>query len=147
VTETTRSLTLRSPGEDVDAVHGFIARLWDERPDIGALDRMAFETALIELASNVIEHADHGQGVTCEVSVTVDAGTMSARLRDGSEPGDFRLTPREMPGEDAESGRGLAMVQLLCDDLSYERVGAENVWSVRRTRAEPEADGAPGSPA
>ncbi|CAN02807.1 ATP-binding protein [Clavibacter michiganensis] len=139
MTETTRSLTLQSPPDDVDAVHELVAGLWDDRPDVGALDRMAFETALIELASNVIEHADTGQGVTCIVSVTVDDGVMSARLRDGSEPGDFRLTAREMPGADAESGRGLAMVQMLCDELTYERVGGENVWSVRRTRIEPEA--------
>ncbi|MBF4621820.1 ATP-binding protein [Clavibacter sp. VKM Ac-2542] len=139
MTETTRSLTLQSPPDDVDAVHELVAGLWDDRPDVGALDRMAFETALIELASNVIEHADDGQGVTCVVSVTVDDGVMSARLRDGSEPGDFRLTAREMPGADAESGRGLAMVQMLCDELTYERVGGENVWSVRRTRIEPEA--------
>ncbi len=139
MTETTRSLTLQSPPDDVDAVHELVAGLWDDRPDVGALDRMAFETALIELASNVIEHADTGQGVTCSVSVTVDDGVMSARLRDGSEPGDFRLTAREMPGADAESGRGLAMVQMLCDELTYERVGGENVWSVRRTRIEPEA--------
>ncbi|MDO4073826.1 hypothetical protein BC477_05275 [Clavibacter michiganensis subsp. michiganensis] len=139
MTETTRSLTLQSPPDDVDAVHELVAGLWDDRPDVGALDRMAFETALIELASNVIEHADTGQGVTCVVSVTVDDGVMSARLRDGSEPGDFRLTAREMPGADAESGRGLAMVQMLCDELTYERVGGENVWSVRRTRIEPEA--------
>jgi serine/threonine-protein kinase RsbW len=44
-----------------------------------------------------------------------------------------------MPGVDAESGRGLAMVQMLCDELTYERVDGENVWSVRRTRIEPEA--------
>ncbi|MFC3297669.1 ATP-binding protein, partial [Clavibacter michiganensis subsp. insidiosus] len=87
MTETTRSLTLQSPPDDVDAVHELVAGLWDDRPDVGALDRMAFETALIELASNVIEHADDGQGVTCVVSVTVDDGVMSARLRDGSEPG------------------------------------------------------------
>ncbi len=139
MTETTRSLTLQSPPDDVYAVHALVAGLWDDRPDVGALDRMAFETALIELASNVIEHADTGQGVTCIVSVTVDDGVMSARLRDGSEPGDFRLTAREMPGADAESGRGLAMVQMLCDELTYERVGGENVWSVRRTRIEPAA--------
>jgi serine/threonine-protein kinase RsbW len=139
VTETTRTLTLQAPPDDVDAVHDLVAQLWDDRPDVGDLDRMAFETALVELASNVIEHADHGQGVSCVVSVTVDEGSMSARLRDGAEPGDFRLTARDMPDADAESGRGLAMVQLLCDELTYERVGEENVWSVRRTRSEPEA--------
>jgi serine/threonine-protein kinase RsbW len=138
VTETTRTLTLQAPPDDVDAVHDLVAQLWDDRPDVGDLDRMAFETALVELASNVIEHADHGQGVSCVVSVTVDEGSMSARLRDGAEPGDFRLTARDMPDADAESGRGLAMVQLLCDELTYERVGEENVWSVRRTRSEPE---------
>jgi serine/threonine-protein kinase RsbW len=139
VTETTRSLTLRAPGDDVDAVHEFIEHLWEERPDIGDLDRMAFETALIELTSNVIEHADHGDGVTCVVRVTADERSLSARLSDSSEPGDFRLSHRDMPDVDAESGRGLAMVQLLCDELTYERVGDENVWSVRRTRSEPEA--------
>ncbi|MDQ0745070.1 serine/threonine-protein kinase RsbW [Clavibacter sp. B3I6] len=139
MTETTRTMTLQAPPDDVDAVHELVARLWDDRPDVSDLDRMAFETALVELASNVIEHADSGEGVSCVVSVTVDDGTMSARLRDGAEPGDFRLAPREMPGVDAESGRGLAMVQLLCDELTYERVGDENVWSVRRTRIEPEA--------
>jgi serine/threonine-protein kinase RsbW len=139
VTETTRTLTLQAPPDDVDAVHELVAGLWAERPDVGELDRMAFETALIELASNVIEHADKGEGVSCVVSVTVDDGVMSARLADGAEPGDFRLAPRDMPGADAESGRGLAMVQMLCDELTYERVGDENVWSVRRTRSEPEA--------
>jgi serine/threonine-protein kinase RsbW len=139
VTETTRTLTLQAPPDDVDAVHELVAGLWAERPDVGELDRMAFETALIELASNVIEHADKGEGVSCVVSVTVDDGVMSARLADGAEPGDFRLAPRDMPGADAESGRGLAMVQMLCDELTYERVGEENVWSVRRTRSEPEA--------
>jgi serine/threonine-protein kinase RsbW len=139
VTEATRTLTLQAPPDDVDAVHELVARLWDDRPDIGDLDRMAFETALIELTSNVIEHADHGEGVTCVVRVTADERTLSARLSDSAEPGDFRLTHREMPGVDAESGRGLAMVQLLCDELTYERVGDENVWSVRRTRSEPEA--------
>jgi serine/threonine-protein kinase RsbW len=139
VTETTRTMTLQAPPDDVDAVHELVARLWHDRPDVGDLDRMAFETALVELASNVIEHADSGEGVSCVVSVTVDEGSMSARLRDGAEPGDFRLTPRDMPDADAESGRGLAMVQLLCDELTYERVGDENVWSVRRTRSEPEA--------
>jgi serine/threonine-protein kinase RsbW len=138
VTETTRSLTLSSPPDDVDAVHEFIGRVWGEREDVGDLDRMAFETALIELASNVIEHADPGTGVTCEMSVTVDGDTMSARLRDGSPSGDFRLTTREMPGAEAESGRGLAMVQMLCDRLSYERVDGKNVWSMSRTRSEPE---------
>jgi serine/threonine-protein kinase RsbW len=139
VTETTRTMTLQAPPDDVDAVHELVARLWDDRPDVSDLDRMAFETALVELASNVIEHADSGEGVSCVVSVTVDDGSMSARLRDGAEAGDFRLVPRDMPDVDAESGRGLAMVQLLCDELTYERVGDENVWSVRRTRIEPEA--------
>ncbi|MFS4504755.1 ATP-binding protein [Clavibacter sp. Sh2141] len=139
MTETTRTMTLQAPPDDVDAVHELVARLWDDRPDVGDLDRMAFETALVELASNVIEHADTGEGVSCVVSVTVDDGSMSARLRDGAEAGDFRLVHRDMPDVDAESGRGLAMVQMLCDELTYERVGDENVWSVRRTRIEPEA--------
>lgn len=136
MTEGTRTLILRSPRDSVNLVHDFLERLWQIHSDIGELDRMAFETALIELASNVIEHADDGRGVTCVITVQVDGEKLSANLSDTAEAGEIQVVGRVMPSADAESGRGIALVQMLVDDLQYERVGENNLWSIRRNRLE-----------
>jgi serine/threonine-protein kinase RsbW len=136
VTDAGQTLVLRSPRDNVDLVHGFLEQLWLDRPDIGELDRMAFETALIELVSNVIEHADGGQGVTCRITVAVDDNTLVANLSDTAEAGEIQVIGRPMPSVDAESGRGIALIQMLVDDLQYERVGENNLWSISRNRAQ-----------
>jgi len=51
---------MTSPPDDVDTVHDLLAVVWDGAPTVSAGDRMRFETALIELASNVMRHADAG---------------------------------------------------------------------------------------
>jgi serine/threonine-protein kinase RsbW len=134
VTEPAETLVLRSPRDNVDLVHGFLEKLWTAHTDIGELDRMAFETALIELVSNVIEHADSGQGVTCVITVDVDDSTLVANLSDTAEAGEIQVVGRVMPSIDAESGRGIALIQMLVDDLQYERVGEKNLWSISRNR-------------
>jgi serine/threonine-protein kinase RsbW len=136
VIEPAETLILRSPRDTVDLVHGFLEGLWITHPDIGELDRMAFETALIELVSNVIEHADGGQGVTCVITVNVDDSTLVANLSDTAEEGEIQVVGRVMPSVDAESGRGIALIQMLVDDLQYERVGEKNLWSISRNRVE-----------
>lgn len=129
-----QTLVLRSPRDNVNLVHAFLETLWSTHSDIGDLDRMAFETALIELASNVIEHADGGQGVTCVITVQVDSEKLSAHLSDTAEAGEIQVVGRVMPSADAESGRGIALIQMLVDELQYERVGENNLWSISRNR-------------
>ncbi|PRY68143.1 serine/threonine-protein kinase RsbW [Glaciihabitans tibetensis] len=136
MSEPAQTLVLRSPRDNVDLVHGFLERLWVAHADIGELDRMAFETALIELVSNVIEHADTGHGVTCVIGVTVSATTLVANLSDTADAGEIQVVGRLMPSVAAESGRGIALVQMLVDDLQYERVGEKNLWSMSRNRVE-----------
>jgi serine/threonine-protein kinase RsbW len=127
---------LKAPPGDVNTVHSFIQELWDAEPAIGDMDKMAFETALIELASNVIEHTGVGNGVSCVISIKATPTTLSAQLSDTAEVGDIQIVGRGMPDEDAESGRGIALVQMLVDELGYNRVGESNVWSFTRTRVE-----------
>ena len=44
-------------------------------------------------------------------------------------------TPRAaLPDASAESGRGLALVGMVVDELRYEREGDRNRWTVRRGR-------------
>jgi serine/threonine-protein kinase RsbW len=124
---------MTSPPDDVDTVHELLALVWDGSPTISAGDRMRFETALIELASNVMRHADAGQGVSCTLTVDVTADGIEARLRDNGRPGDIELTQIEMPDEDAESGRGLALIHSLVDEVEYRRAADENHWRIRKT--------------
>ena len=129
------SLRFSSPPTDVDAVHDFLEGIWQADPSIDEMDKMAFETALIELASNVIQHADTGDGVTCVMSVSAENGLLQASFSDTAEAGGFKMRTATMPDELAESGRGLAFMQMLVDDVRYERIGDRNVWSLTKKRS------------
>jgi serine/threonine-protein kinase RsbW len=126
------TLVLRSPDDDVDLLHAFLDETFAQ---VGVTDpqtRMAFETALVELVGNVIQHADDGAGITCRLTVREDHGDLMASITDSAEPGGFTLSRREMPDALAESGRGLALVQLLVDDLHYEQLDGHNHWIIRK---------------
>ena len=133
VTRGTNTLLFSAPPSDVDTVHDFLEGVWLDAPGIDETDRMAFETALIELASNVIQHAD-AEGVTCVLSVETEDGQLRAQLSDTAETGGVRLVGVEMPDDLDESGRGIAFIQLLVDDLSYERADGRNIWSIVKRR-------------
>lgn len=127
-------LVFTSPPDDVNTVHEFLASVWSDDETVTEEERMAFELALVELTSNVIEHAAAGEGVSCQLRVGIESGELVARLSDTAEPGSVQLAGRSMPDEMAEGGRGLALVQMLVDELGYARVGDSNVWSVKKLR-------------
>jgi serine/threonine-protein kinase RsbW len=132
MTDGGRSLHFTTPPDDLNAVHDFLEAVLETAPDIDELDRMAFETALVELAGNVIQHADGGGGTACVLTVTVDGGRLRAELTDSAEAGHVRLLGRRMPDELDESGRGIPFIQALVDTLEYRRDGEHNVWTIAR---------------
>jgi serine/threonine-protein kinase RsbW len=132
-----RSLRFTTPPDDLNAVHDFLADVLEAAPDIDALDRMAFETALVELAGNVIQHADGGGGTTCVLTVSVEDGHLRAELTDSAESGGVRLVGRTMPDALDESGRGIPFIQALVDTLEYRREGEHNVWTIARGYSTP----------
>lgn len=130
----TDALVLNSPADDINTVHDYIERVWAEHDDLDEMDRLRFETAIIELAANVIQHGDDGDGVSAEVLITIDRDVIRGRISDSSEAGRVELALREMPDEMAESGRGIAFIQRLVDVLHYERRAGENVWMIEKRR-------------
>ncbi|PYY33058.1 ATP-binding protein [Curtobacterium sp. MCJR17_055] len=129
-------LDFASPPDDVSSVHDFLADVWTSEPAISVEDRMALELAIIELASNVIEHATAGVPLTCSLTLAVASDGLEARITDDGRPAAVDVAGATLPDEFAESGRGLALVQMVVDELRYDRHGDENRWTVRKaTRA------------
>ena len=127
-------LTLRSPADDINVVHAYIERVWAAHDDLDVMDRLRFETALIELAANVIQHADDGNGIIADIAIVVDGDLIKATISDSSPAGLVDLSMREMPDELAESGRGIAFIQRLVDIFHYERRDDENLWVIQKRR-------------
>jgi len=127
-------LDLACPPDDVTAVHTFLASVWDREPELSPEDRMALELALVELASNVIEHGAGGRRVTCSLRLDVEPDEVLVSLTDDGVPVLVDPSAAHLPDALAEGGRGLALVQMVVDDLRYERVDDRNRWEVRRGR-------------
>lgn len=123
---------MSSPPDDVDTVHGLLEEVWADAPGVAPMDRFSFETALIELASNVIRHADSGSGVSCTLTVETFDDRIQATLSDNGESGDFEIVGLTMPDELSESGRGIPLIQALVDELLYNREGDSNLWRITR---------------
>ena len=127
-------LDFASPPDDVTCVHDFLAGVWGAEPSVGAEDRMAFELAVVELASNVVEHAGGGSRVACSLSLAVTGHDLEAELTDDGRPASVDPSTAALPDASAASGRGLALVGMVVDELHYERDGDRNRWTLRRGR-------------
>lgn len=120
--------------EVLDEVHTELERLWETTGDVSPRDRMRFETGLMEIVGNVVEHAyrlDHGSAArVLSVSVTVTATEVRGVLADNGLPSEVDLGTVTLPDPEAESGRGLAMALASLDLLEHARVAGCNRWTL-----------------
>ena len=115
----------------LDEVHDAFARLWQDHQEVGELDRMLLETAVAEVAANVIAYT--ADGVTVAIEAVVHPDRIEVRFTDdGTAAPDDLVEEASMPAWEAESGRGLASALAALDDLSYRREGEVNHWDLVR---------------
>jgi serine/threonine-protein kinase RsbW len=126
------SRQLASPPDDVNLVHDLLASVWADTPSIGMTDRFSFETALVELAANVIQHADGGSGISYVITIRIVDGRIEATLIDTGEHAKVEIAKSVMPDDSSESGRGIPLIKALVDHLSYDRDGDLNKWQITR---------------
>lgn len=134
---TERTLVFRTPPDGVDVVHDRLAALWSEFPGVSDTDRMMFETALIELTSNIVQHGSSDTTIVCRLDLDADDDALRAVLVDTAEPPRIDIEDATMPDELAESGRGLALISAMVDEFRLERDGGSNVWTIVKTRSSP----------
>lgn len=121
--------------EAIELAHRQIDQLWSTDGSVSAGDRMRFELAVIEILGNIVEHAwaagsEHVGSRRLLLELELTAERVTAVLGDNGEPASLDLSGATMPGEDAESGRGLPLAMAALDRLDYSREGARNVWSL-----------------
>ena len=131
-------MLLRVPPNDVDEVHESIDDLWRRNADLGNRERVRFETALVELAGNVIEHAEGNERLLCELTLRRTSTALEAVLSDSGAEVQVPFRKVMPDAEDmAESGRGIAMIELLMDDFRFERDPEGNRWRLVMRLPEP----------
>jgi len=116
-------------------VHDALERLLDAEPDVGIRDRILLDTAVAEIAGNVLRHGETATEIVIDGQV-LDDRIVVELTDDGSavriDLDAARAAP--MPDDLVESGRGLSIAFAALDDLRYERVGPRNRWHLVRYR-------------
>lgn len=142
MTEHEGRLELSAPAtpEMLDLLHAVLEQLWASHQDVGTTDRVRFETAVIEILGNIVEHAYEIDATVApgsrrfDVTLTATDTELVATFGDDGVPMGIDLSAVAMPDDLAESGRGLAIAMASVDDLSYERVDNRNLWRLTCTR-------------
>jgi serine/threonine-protein kinase RsbW len=126
-----RSFRDQAVPESIEAVHVLLDELWADAPFVPDLDRMTFATAVIEAASNVVLHALPEFPTPVDLGVEISVRTQSLRAEIsafGATDPQLDSEAREMPGPDAESGRGLALIRALVTTVTFARQDGTNTW-------------------
>jgi serine/threonine-protein kinase RsbW len=124
--------------QTVDALHGDLDALWSEAGQVAERERMAFTLAVVEAASNVVDHAvpSSPEGVQLGVEITVAPHRLKAEIYEiNAEPAHVDLDQGRSMDTLVDSGRGLALMHTLVDTVVYERRDDTNVWVLSRTWA------------
>ena len=130
--------TLRQAAEPaaIDAVHSELDGLWDDASFVPDMDRMTFATAVIEAASNVVQHAvpESTAPVQLGVDISVSPVRLEARVSAfGAQVPAAIDTDAPMPDGEAESGRGLALIRALVTTVTFKRQDGTNTWFLSKS--------------
>jgi serine/threonine-protein kinase RsbW len=102
---------------------------WPEA-DAATLDLM-----LSEVATNVVEHGTTDGPARVRLDLVVDTSRVTVVLADDGPPAHVDVAGAQMPGTEAEGGRGLALVAALAEDFRWEQTPTGNLWSFTYARS------------
>jgi serine/threonine-protein kinase RsbW len=119
--------------DSVDTVQTAFGEWWDSLGETDVAKRFSFELAVIEIATNIVEHTrrsdvDDGRRFTLDLDATADE--VRAVFTDNGMPADIDLSAVTMADVDDESGRGLALALATLDSLDYRHDAGRNIWTL-----------------
>ncbi len=119
--------------ECIERVHQLLDELFADVGDMREEDRIGFETAVAEIAANVVEHAG-GPQVALNLRVRVFPDRLEALFVDTGAAPTVDMTDLPVSSPLAERGRGLSLARWMVDEVVYERLDEQNVWRIVRRR-------------
>lgn len=125
--------------EFVDEVLSALENLFASAGDIAEEDRTFFSLAVSEIVTNICTHHNTNRPVTVSAELRVTADALHAQFHDDADPADPAVIDVEgatLPGDLAESGRGLAIAKMALDHLSHE-VADGHLWTLMKKRRQP----------
>lgn len=112
--------------EFVDGILADLPAFLADSPVATDTDQFLFGLAVSEILTNIVQHGTAGATIRALFART-DA-EFTARIDDTSAPAHLDWSAVAMPGEDAESGRGLALALTSLDELRQEPLAGGNTW-------------------
>ncbi|MFY9636415.1 ATP-binding protein [Pseudarthrobacter sp. BIM B-2242] len=131
-----RSFRGLAAAEAIESVHDELDGLWNDAPFVQAMDQMTFTTAVIESASNIVQHAQPAKAqrpVELGVDISVQPTLLQARVSAFNAKPPFGPMEPGTPDDESESGRGLALIEALVTTVSFERQDGTNTWILSKT--------------
>ena len=119
--------------ESIDVVQTEFDAWWTAVGEQSTSLRFSFETAVVEIATNIVEHtrrAEGRAGIGYSIELTADETQLTAVFRDNRMPADIDLSTITMPDLEDESGRGLAFALAALDSVEYRHVDGRNFWTL-----------------
>jgi len=133
----TGDYVLASPAvpESLNPLHDLLERVGREHPDVEPGDLTMFETAVIEVAGNVVEHGRPLGRVSWTFRLSVLPDRLEGELSDSGDAYAGTWGPAMPSDLLQEDGRGLALATAVLDSLEYQRAATENHWTMLRRRS------------
>ena len=116
----------------LEKVDLLLQEVWATSARVSETDRTMFETAVIEIAGNIIQHGSVEASINCTLTIEVYPDRLDARFSDDGIQAQVDPDAASMPDAFAESGRGLAIAKAALHALAYERHNNKNIWTLSR---------------
>lgn len=130
-----RSLDAAVAPASLEDIFDLLAGWWDEVGEVTPSTRFGFETAVIEIAGNIVEHSrGDSDARRFTLDLFADAQRLVATFRDDGDPPLLDLASVRMADAEEESGRGLALANAGVDDVDFRREDDRNVWTLETRR-------------
>jgi serine/threonine-protein kinase RsbW len=122
--------------ESIDLVQNTFEAWWSALGIDSMEVRFPFETAIVEIAANVIEHSIRADGVEgvdgrrFQLELRAEDERLTAVFNDNGLPAEIDLSNVSMADLEDEDGRGLALALLSLESLDYTHEGGRNIWTL-----------------
>jgi len=119
--------------ESIEVVQAEFDAWWSALGETKIETRFAFELAVVEIATNIVEHtrrAEGSSGRRYELTLDCTDDSVTAVFSDNGMPADIDLSTVTMADVEDESGRGLALAIAALDSLDYQRANGRNIWTL-----------------